>query len=369
MSRFRGIKRYDHATEPKAAVLLVNLGTPDAPDAKSLRRYLKEFLSDPRVVEIPRLIWLVILKGIILRTRPKKSAALYQSIWTAEGSPLLVFSEQQRDKVREKLRAQYGERVIVSLGMRYGNPAIEPIVNKLLDAGVQRLLVLPLYPQYSGSTSGSTFDAISSIMRKTRWIPELRFVSSYHDHPAYIAAMTAHIKRYWSENGRSPYLVFSFHGVPKLFLLNGDPYFCQCHKSARLLAAALELNDDQWQITFQSRFGKAEWLQPYTDKTMESLPAKSIRAVDVFCPGFSADCLETLEEIAGENKDIFMEAGGEQFRYIPALNAEDVHIEMMSSLIDEHTASWPEFSGNDDSEIAKQAAAAKQCAMALGADR
>lgn len=369
MSRFRGIQGHDHAQPGKAAVLLVNLGTPDAPDAKSLRRYLKEFLSDPRVVEIPRLIWLLILNLIILNTRPRKSAELYKSVWTEQGSPLLVFSKQQRQKVEAAMEKRFGGQVSVALAMRYGNPALEPAVNTLLDSGVQRLMVLPLYPQYSGSTSGSTFDAISAVLGKTRWVPELRFVSSYHDHPAYIAAMAAHIRAYWHEHGRSPYLVFSFHGIPKQFLLNGDPYFCHCHKSARLLAEALELNEGEWQLTFQSRFGKAEWLQPYTDKTMEVLPSESKREVDVFCPGFSADCLETLEEIAGENKEIFLKAGGEVFRYIPALNDAEVHIDMMMALIEQHGAGWPELSKQYDELAAREdMRAGKERALALGAE-
>lgn len=368
MSRFRGNKQFDHATEPRAGVILVNLGTPDAPDAKSLRRYLKEFLSDTRVVEIPRLLWLFILNGIILRTRPARSARLYQSVWTEDGSPLLVYSKQQAEKVRAVLDDAHKGRVQVALGMRYGNPKLETAVNKLLDSGVQRLIILPLYPQYSGSTSGSTFDAVSAVMQKTRWVPELRFVSSYHDHPAYIDAMAAHIRHYWEQHGRSPYLVFSFHGIPKRFLLEGDPYFCQCHKSARLLAEALGLEQEQWQITFQSRFGKAEWLQPYTDKTMEALPEKSIKAVDVFCPGFSADCLETLEEIAGENKEIFLQAGGEQFRYIPALNAEDEHIKMITQIVTEQGTGWPEFSATNLEDLKSAAAETKKRALALGAE-
>lgn len=369
MSKFRSIQGFRHDAVPKAGVLLLNLGSPDAPEPKALRRYLKEFLSDPRVVEFPRWAWWLVLNLIILNVRPRKSAALYREVWTEQGSPLLMHSRAQEAGLRRLLETRFPGRIVVSLGMRYGNPSVASALETLLNAGVRRLLVLPLYPQYSGSTNGSTFDAVSAALREWRWVPELRFISDYHDHPRYIEVMARHIENYWQEHGRSPYLLFSFHGIPKRYLLNGDPYYCHCHKTARLLAQRLDLRVGEWQLTFQSRFGREEWLQPYTDKTLESLPAQSIKAVDVFCPGFSADCLETLEEIAQTNRALFLASGGTEFRYIPALNATEAHIEMIAELLIEHGCGWPEFTADYDSATAsQQAREAQSLAIAEGAE-
>lgn len=335
MARFQGTPGFQHQSIQKTGVLLTNLGKPDAPTPKALRAYLREFLWDPRVVEIPRAIWWLILNGVVLVTRPKKSAEAYRSIWRDTGSPLLIHSLAQRDA----LRARMGD-VVVELGMRYGNPSIGSALQSLKQQGVTRLLVLPLYPQYSGSTQGSTFDAMSQVLQHWRWVPNVRFVSQYHDHQAYITALAAHLRAHWDKHGRNPLLLLSYHGLPKHFLDQGDPYFCQCHATSRLLANELGLAEDEYRTTFQSRFGKAEWLKPYTDATMRTLPGEGINRIDIFCPGFSADCLETLEEIAEENRAYFMEAGGEQFNYIPALNAEAVHIDALETMIREQLSGW-----------------------------
>ena len=337
-SRFRFRPIADHGTQ-KTGILLTNLGTPDAPTAKALRPYLKEFLWDRRVVEIPRALWWLILNGIVLNTRPKKSAALYDSIWTEQGSPLLAHSLAQA----AQLRKQLPNTVLLEVGMRYGKPSLAEALEKLLKAGATRLLVLPLYPQYSGSTTGSTFDAISDALRQWRWVPEWRFIGDYHAEPGYIKALANHLRAYWQANGAAKFTLFSFHGLPQHFVDNGDPYAQQCHTTARLLAKELALPDDQWRLSFQSRLGKAEWLQPYTDKTVAALPGEGHTEVDVFCPGFPTDCLETLEEIGVENRDYFLAAGGQQYRYIPAMNSEAKHIDMLQQLIEKHSQGWPEF--------------------------
>lgn len=370
MSRYQGIANYRHDLVPKAGVLLVNLGSPDEATPASVRRYLKEFLSDPRVVEIPKPIWWPILNGVILNIRPRKSAALYRSIWMKEGSPLLVHSRQQENRLRQSLEARYPGRIEVALGMRYGNPSIADALESLRNDGVQRLLVLPLYPQYSGSTTGSVFDAVSDVLKTWRWVPELRFLSDYHDDPDYIEAMATHLEHHWSRHGKAEHLVFSFHGVPKRFLLSGDPYHCQCHKTARLLAERLGLADGEWRIAFQSRFGREEWLKPYLDKTLKTMPEEGYRNIDVFSPGFSADCLETLEEIAETNREAFLHAGGETFNYIPALNAGESHIDMMTKLVEWHMQGWPEMDEEQDlSEAKKAAKESQQRAIALGAEQ
>jgi ferrochelatase len=344
MSRFQGTTDFDHRRVPHTGILLTNLGTPDAPTPSALRRYLGEFLWDPRVVEIPRPIWWLILNGIILNTRPRKSAHAYQSVWMEQGSPLLVYSEAQTKEIRERLQRRASGPVTVELAMRYGNPSITAGLRKLQQAGAERLLVLPLYPQYSGATTGSTFDAVAAELRTWRWVPELRMINHYHDFPPYIEAMAGHIEDYWSREGRNGLLLFSYHGLPRRNLLLGDPYHCQCHATSRLLSERLGLSSEEWMTTFQSRFGKAEWLKPYTDVTLKSLPSQGKKQVDVFCPGFSVDCLETIEEIGVENRDYFLAAGGERYRYIPALNAIDSHIDALVELILQHTRGWPEFS-------------------------
>jgi ferrochelatase len=330
--RFLGRSKEIHEKSAKIGVLLTNLGTPDAPTASALRRYLREFLSDPRVVEIPRLLWLIILHGIILRIRPKKSAKLYESIWTKDGSPLLVISQQQRDKVAEKIAGKYGDNVQVELAMRYGTPSISNALDKLQRSGANKLIVLPLYPQYAGPTVGSTFDAVINQLKTWRWVPSFSFISGYHDNPNYIRALADSVEKHIQDHGKPEKLVLSFHGMPKYFLDQGDPYYCFCAKTTRLLMEALAFSQDDYVMTFQSRFGKAEWLKPYTDETLIDL-ASNNKHVAVISPAFSADCLETLEELVHENRDLFLAAGGEKYHYIPALNSDELHIETIVDLI------------------------------------
>lgn len=334
---------YQHGDALKIGVLMINLGTPDAPTKQALKIYLKEFLSDPRVVEptFPRWIWWLVLNGIILNLRPKRSAAAYASIWdeVGEGSPLLAISKQQHQAINEHFKANKIE-IVTELAMRYGNPSIQSGLAKLKAQNVDRLLVLPMYPQYSASTTASIFDAVTAELQTWRLIPEVRFINHYHDHVGYIDALAHSVKNHWQVHGQPDQLLMSFHGVPKRYLINGDPYHCECHKTGRLLAEKLGLNKDQYQVTFQSIFGREEWLKPYTMDTLKTLAADGKKHVQIICPGFAADCLETLEEIAVENKGYFTEAGGEKFSYIPALNAEPDHIKFLGELITKHIQTW-----------------------------
>ncbi|RZQ53323.1 ferrochelatase [Pseudoalteromonas phenolica] len=334
MSRFSAVTDNPHEGRfnKKTGILVTNLGSPDAPTAKALRVYLAEFLSDPRIVEIPRLIWLMILHGIILRVRPKKSAKAYQSIWTENGSPLIDISQQQADKIAEKLKAN-NHNVEVELAMRYGNPSIEAGLEKLRDKGITRIVIFPLYPQYSSPTTGSTFDAVARVLKKWRWVPELHFINGYHTNPLYIESLANSIKEDLEKNGTPQKVVFSYHGMPKQFLDHGDPYHCLCHQTTRLVVEKLGLNKELVMTTFQSRFGKAEWLKPYTDATLESFPNDGIKDIAIISPAFSADCLETLEELEEENREIFEEAGGEKYRYIAALNDRDDHINALYDVL------------------------------------
>ncbi len=317
----------------KTGIIVNNLGTPDAPTAKAVRRYLKEFLSDQRVVEIPKLAWWPILNLIILNVRPKKSAEAYASIWDDKyGSPLLHYSQQITNHIAGRLGS---DKVLVELGMRYGNPSLQSVLDKFKEQGVDRVIVLPLYPQYSATTTAATYDQISRILMSWRDVPALDFIRDYHDHDNYIKTMADHIREYWRTNAQQ-FLLFSFHGIPERNVQLGDPYQKQSIKTAELLAAELGLKPDQWRMTFQSRFGYQTWLQPYTDATLKALPAEGIKNVDVFCPGFPADCLETVEEIAVENQEYFMESGGNSFHYIPALNDSPGHVEMLAELIKSH---------------------------------
>ncbi len=340
MTTFIGNKYYRHGRAQRTGVLITNLGTPDAPTPSALKRYLAEFLADPRVVEVSRPLWYVILHGIILRIRPRRSAKAYRAVWTDKGSPLLLHTIEQTEALREKL-TRNGDDIIVDFAMRYGSHNIGEKIQKMLDAGVTRLLILPLYPQYSASTSGSTFDAIANDFTHRRWLPELRFISHYHDNPDYIRACVEQIKRFQGTHGKADLLILSYHGVPLRYLHEGDPYFCECHKTSRLIAEALSLNESECITTFQSRFGREPWLQPYTDETLKQLPEKGVKSVQVFCPGFAADCLETLEEIAQENRHYFMNNGGEFFQYIPALNAEEHHINALANIIRDNLNGWP----------------------------
>jgi ferrochelatase len=334
VSRFSAITDNPHEGRfnKKTGILVTNLGSPDAPTPKALRVYLAEFLSDPRIVEIPRLIWLMILHGIILRVRPKKSAKAYESIWTENGSPLIHISQQQADKIAEKLKAN-NHNVEVELAMRYGNPSIEAGLEKLRDKGITRIIVFPLYPQYSSPTTGSTFDAIANVLKKWRWVPELHFINGYHTNSLYIESLANSIQEDLDKHGTPQKIVFSYHGMPKQFLDHGDPYHCLCHQTTRLVVEKLGLDKDLVMTTFQSRFGKAEWLKPYTDATLESFPKEGIRDIAIISPAFSADCLETLEELEEENREIFEEAGGEKYRYIAALNDRDDHIDALYDVL------------------------------------
>lgn len=329
-------------THDRTGVLLTNLGTPDAPTAGALRRYLGEFLWDPRVVEVPRAVWWFVLNGIILTFRPRKSAEAYRKIWTDDGSPLLTIARQQTAGVKQRLDATFGRDVPVALGMRYGKPSIESAIAELERAGCTRLLALPLYPQYSASTSASTLDAIGQATAKRRVVPSLRFVRDYHVDPGYIAALAASIREYWAEHGRGDLLVFSFHGIPKKYVKRGDPYPRQCGLTVEAVVARLGLQRGEWKTCFQSRFGPDPWLQPYTDRTMERLPNLGVRRVDMVCPGFSADCLETLEENSIGNRETFLENGGEAFHYIPCLNDRADHLDAIADLAVRELGGWLE---------------------------
>lgn len=347
---FKGEEEFRHNQPSRLGILVTNLGTPDAPTTSALRRYLGEFLWDPRVVEAPRPLWWLILHGIILRIRPARSAAAYRSVWQPEGSPLLVHTANQCEGIRAALQKTYGDNLVVGFAMRYGNPSIASVLDQMQQQGVRKLLVLPLYPQYSASTSASTFDAIAADFTKRRWLPDFRFVSHYHDFPPYIEAMARHIEEHWREHGRRDRLILSYHGIPRKYLDRGDPYHCECHKTSRLLAERLGLSTGDYMTTFQSRFGREEWLRPYTDETMKALPSRGVESVDVFCPGFSADCLETIEEINEENREYFMEAGGKAFEYIPALNATQGHIDALVQLIEKNLEGW-DLPTNDPAEL------------------
>ncbi len=336
---FRPEPSYRHGQPARTAVLLVNLGTPDEPTAPALRRYLAEFLSDPRVVEIPKLPWWLILHGIILRTRPARSAAKYASVWMPEGSPLRVWTERQTAALQRDLNAR-GHDVLVRFAMRYGNPSIASAMDELRAEGATRVLILPMYPQYAAATTASVSDKVLEWSVQTRRMPELRFVGEYHDDAAYITALATRLRTHWADHGRGEKLVLSFHGVPERSLKLGDPYHCQCHKTARLLAQELGLAKDEVLVTFQSRFGKAKWLEPYTEPTLQALAAAGTKRVDVMCPGFVADCLETLEEIAQEVRDAFLAAGGQIFNYVPCLNDSPDWIEALAKLSARHLAGW-----------------------------
>ncbi len=313
----------------KIGVLLVNLGTPDKPTTSAVKKYLKEFLSDPRVIDLPRLSWLPILNGIVLPRRSPKVAKLYQQIWTEQGSPLLAISRQQQQAIQDYFHNQ-GKNVIVELGMTYGSPSIDSAVTNLLNQDIEKIIVLPLYPQYSSTTTAPVFDAFSRALQKHKKLLPFEFIHSYHNHPLYIKAITESIKLEESEH-----LLFSFHGIPKRYAEEGDFYAEHCRETAKLVAQQLGLKEGEWTLSFQSRFGKEEWLKPYTDHVLENYPQQDIENIAVICAGFSVDCLETLEEIAVENKEIFCKNGGKSYRYIPALNATQAHIELLTALIDD----------------------------------
>ncbi len=329
------------APKPSTGVLLTNLGTPQAPTPAALRRYLREFLSDPRIVQAPRWLWYPILYGLILPRRAGTSAALYQRIWTAQGSPLLVISQAQRAALAAELQRRTQRSMPVALGMRYGEPSLAWALSELLATGVRRLIVLPLYPQFSTATVSSTYDALNAALRRQRRLPELHLITDYHDEPAYITALAESIREHWQREGRGDKLIFSFHGVPEKYRAQGDPYVEQCQRTVALVAAQLQLAPDAYGMAFQSRFGPLPWVQPYLEPTLQALARAGVRSVDVICPGFAADCLETLEEVSLRSAETFHAAGGNRLRYIPALNTQPAHISALADIVLRHLSQRP----------------------------
>lgn len=368
MPRFESSPSYEHGQTESLGILLVNLGTPDDPSPASVRRYLKEFLSDPRVVELPRFLWWFILNGVILNVRPKRSAEAYAKIWTDKGSPLLLHCEDVAAALNERLPTVLAGDVHVELAMSYQQPSIPDALNRLHDKHARRILVVPMYPQYSNTTTGSVFEAVTHALAERRWVPEFRFLNHYHDAHGFIAALAASVRDHWQAHGRGERLLFSFHGVPRRTLMSGDPYHCQCQKTARLVAEALELDEDDWFVSFQSRVGREEWLQPYTDETLELWGRNGVGDIDVVCPAFSVDCLETLEEISIEGARQFGEAGGGTLRYIPCLNARDDHVDFLVQLIEANVAGWPESQTASIDTAETDAEASRRRARALGAE-
>ena len=370
MSRFTAQDSFDHAMPERTGVLLVQLGTPDAAEPGPVRRYLRQFLSDPRVVEIPRLVWWLILNGIILTVRPKRSAAKYAQIWTDQGSPLAVYTARQASMLRGFL-GERGVDVEVAWGMRYGNPSVAGAMRGLRERNVTRLLVIPLYPQYAGSTTASAYDAVWEELRGWRNLPELRTVRGFHTFDPYLDALVERVKTAWGADGPPDRLVISFHGVPRQTLLAGDPYHCECLATGRELARRLNLSEEQYAVTFQSRFGKAQWLEPYTDRTLEALGRQGVRRVDVVCPGFVSDCLETLEEISIEARHTFLTAGGKDFRYIACLNDQPAFVGALASLAQAHFGGWPVLRPGPQADAQTREALAQRraCALARGAQR
>lgn len=361
MPKYTPEPSFQHGQALAPGILLVNLGTPEAATAPAVRRYLAEFLSDPRVVEIPRAVWLPLLHGVILRTRPRESAKRYAAVWTPEGSPLAVHTKRQATMLRGYLGERTRARIEVEWAMRYGAPNIAHGIDALKTRGCDRILVLPLYPQYSASTTASAFDALGAAIAAMRNAPAIRFVKHFHDDPGYIKALARCVNDYWMRAGRPDQLVMSFHGVPRFSLDRGDPYHCECHVTARMLAQELGLGPDRYRVTFQSRFGRAEWLKPYTADTLTELGRARTGRVDVVCPGFVSDCLETLEEIALEAKGIFLGAGGQSFHYIPCLNERDDWIRALADI------AWTNLHGWLEESDSAALAASRERALALGA--
>ena len=344
---YTGVAGHSHesaAAAVQAGVLLVNLGTPTAPTARSVRPYLAQFLGDRRVIDYPRWLWWPILHGVILRVRPKRSAHAYARIWDERGSPLRYLSEALASALQTGLDRQQPGTLRVALAMRYGEPSVAQAIARLQREGVRRLLVLPLYPQYSATSTGSVIDAVADALKLLRWPPELRIVNDYHDDPGHIEALAQSVERWWGANGRGEKLLLSFHGIPERYVRLGDPYADQCRRTAQLLRERLQLGEDDLLVSFQSRVGRERWLQPYTDATVRRLAAEGVKRLDVACPGFAVDCLETLEEIAMQNRDFFIAAGGESLRYIPALNDSAEQVASLAALVHRHLGGWPEAS-------------------------
>jgi ferrochelatase len=364
MSYYKAEPPFQHSDTLKVGILLANLGTPDAPTPKALKRYLGQFLMDRRIVEIPRAIWCWILHLIILNVRPKKSAEKYASVWRKDGSPLMVYATAQKQLLEASLRSQIKSPFAVALGMSYGNPSMASAIAELKAQHCDRILVFPLYPQYASSSTAASLDAVWRTLLRTRNVPAIRTIRHYHDHPAYIRALTESVQAYWAQHGKPSKLLMSFHGVPKFHLMKGDPYHCECMKTGRLLAESLGLAKDEYMVTFQSRFGKQEWLKPYLADTLEKLGQQKLARVDVICPGFSSDCLETLEEIATEGKQIFLSHGGGEYHYIPALNDQPVWIQGMTEIAIENLQGWADAEWDEEAEK-QQALLRSQRAMAM----
>jgi len=363
MTGYLGTPDYHHGSPARIGVLLANLGTPDEPTTPAVRRYLAEFLWDPRIIEAPRFLWWLILNGVILRTRPKRSAHAYQQVWTPQGSPLLVESRALAERLSGRLAARSGDRVRVELAMTYGNPSIPDALDRLRRDNVQRLLVLPMYPQYSATTTASIFDRVTAELSHWRWLPELRMVNQYWEEDAYIAAVADGIVSHWDRHGRK-HLLFSFHSIPKRYFLGGDPYHCFCRGTARRVAGRLGLADGEWSLGFQSRFGREEWLKPYVDLLLNEYAEAGPKRVTVVCPGFATDCLETLEEINMQNREAFLAKGGEAFDYVPCLNSSEPQVALYEQVVLRHAQGWPGIDAADDTA---RRAASREHALALGA--
>jgi ferrochelatase len=363
MTDYIGTPDYVHGSPSRIGVLLVNLGTPDEPTTAAVRRYLGEFLWDPRVIEMPRALWWLVLHGIILRTRPKRSAHAYQKIWTPAGSPLLLESRALATALGGRLGDRFGDRVRVELAMTYGNPSIRDALERLRRDNVQRLLVVPMYPQYSATTTASIFERVTAELGRWRWIPELRMVNQYWEEDAYIDALASSVTSHWQQHGRK-HLLFSFHSIPKRYFTAGDPYHCFCHATAHRVATKLGLAPGEWSLGFQSRFGREEWLKPYVDVLLHDYSHAGPKRVTVICPGFATDCLETLEEIDMQNREMFLSHGGEAFDYVPCLNSSEAHVDVYERIVTNHAQGWPELSGRDDTAARAEA---RQRAFSLGA--
>ncbi len=314
-------------------IVLVNLGTPSEPSVSAVRRYLRQFLSDKRVIELPVVIWFFILNCIILLVRPSRSLEAYKQVWTSEGSPLLVNSKKQAEALEKKLSNSDGGNAVVRCAMRYGQPSIENVLDELTQSGIERIVILPMYPQYSGSTIGSVFDEVGNVLKARRYVPAIHFISGYSGNEDYIDCLASSIRACWNQHGKSERLVISFHGLPQSYVEKGDPYEKQCRRDAELLAGNLGLGDEEWTVCFQSRVGASPWLQPYTDVVLEELAMSGVDSIDVICPGFAADCLETLEEVNIRYRELFLEKGGKVFQYIPCLNDNPSHIEALARLV------------------------------------
>jgi ferrochelatase len=340
MAYYRAAAPAAAATPERIGVLVVNLGTPDSPSYLAVQRYLRDFLGDRRVIDSPRWFWLPLLYGVVLPLRPVRTLRNYRKVWMNGGSPLLVYSQRLTDKIGTKLQEGLGDKVRIELAMTYGNPSIARGIRILAEQNVKKLLVVPLYPQYCSSTTGSVFDRTSQVLQRWRWLPETRFVNDYYNDPGYIGALTARILEHWAEVGERSHLMLSYHGIPAVYVKEGDPYQVQANETTRLLVERLGLAADEYSHCYQSRFGNVVWLQPYTEDTLKALAARGVRKVTVVSPSFAVDCLETLEEVAIEYRDKFLELGGERLKLVPCLNDDDGHAEMLTAIVKRQLEGW-----------------------------